>query len=156
MFRYTLREQKDFSKSLSSSNYQCPQCSSTCHLRNIHLGEQTHSFFLKFGHGFDFLEETKESIQDLIGDVHCPTCPNEKCVNFSTNKTCSFFDCIKCKAHSQVPNVPFIDKVCCLVVMVHNSLQKTSCDIEKGKPVPNLKKFIRQSLSSRPELELKK
>ena len=52
----------------------------------------------------------KEMCVDIIqtiGDVYCPTCRNEKCVNISTNKKNSFYDCKKCKACGLVLNIPF-------------------------------------------------
>ena len=41
---------KDF-QPLSRSNYQGPQCTSTCQVRNIPKEEQTNSFFLKWDQG---------------------------------------------------------------------------------------------------------
>ena len=54
-----------------------------------------------------YFDETQKSYQDVIPDVCCPTCPNEKCVHLSTNKNSSFYDCKKCKACSHVHNIPF-------------------------------------------------
>ena len=64
-----------------------------------------------------------------IGDVHCPTCRNEKCVYISTNKTTSFYDCKKCKTccnvlNSSVLNIPKNRQLCCLVVTEHIALQE--------------------------------
>ena len=55
----------------------------------------------------------KELCVDIIktiGDVYCPTCRNEKCVYLSTNKTTSFYGCIKCKACCHVLNIHFKDQ----------------------------------------------
>ena len=51
-----------------------------------------------------------KSIQDVIRDVYCLACPNEKCVHLSTNKTSNFYDCEKCEACSHVVNVPLKDQ----------------------------------------------
>ena len=77
-------------QSLSRSDYPCLQCESTCHRRKILFEEHTNSFFLKFRQGVCILEETKKSFRAVIGDAYCPTCPNEKCIYFSTNKFSSF------------------------------------------------------------------
>ena len=69
-------------ETLSSNDYQCPQCGPVCQVRNIPFEEQTKSFFLSLGQGVYVFEETPKSIQDLIGDVSCPCkhCFNrEKC-----------------------------------------------------------------------------
>ena len=58
------------------------QFKSICQVCNIFFDEQTKSFFLKFDQGINNFEETKKTIQVVIGDVYCPTCPNEKCVLF--------------------------------------------------------------------------
>ena len=60
-------------QSLERGDYHFPQCSSTCQVRNNPFEEQTISFFLEFGLGNYIFEKTKKSIQDLIGDVYCPT-----------------------------------------------------------------------------------
>ena len=51
-----------------------------------------------------------KEVRETIRDVYCPTCRNEKCVYISTNKTTSFYDCKKCKAGSNVLNIPFKDQ----------------------------------------------
>ena len=105
-------------------------------------------------------EETKKSIQEVIGDVYCPTCPNEKRVYLETNKTSRFYDGIKCKACSQVLNIPFNEQKPTILLSgcggTHRFARKTSRDYLKGTPSPILKKFSRQSWSSSPELEPKK
>ena len=58
-------------KYLGRSDYQCPQCTSSCQLRNIPSEEQTNYFFLICNQGIDIFEETQKSIQHLIGDVCC-------------------------------------------------------------------------------------
>ena len=49
-------------------------------------------------------------LQETIGDLHCPTCRNGKCVYFSTKKTTICHDCRKCKACCHVMNIPFQDQ----------------------------------------------
>ena len=78
-------------QSLGRSNYQCPQCGSVCQVRNIPFEDQTNSFFLSLGAGVYIFEASPKSVQEVIGDVYCPTC--QKCVE--TNKTTSFYDCSK-------------------------------------------------------------
>ena len=97
-------------ESLARNNYQCPQCSSTCPVRNNPFEEQTISLSLKFGQGIHNFEETHKSFRDVIGDVYCPICPNEKCVHASSNKDFSFYDCKKCITGSHVLNNPFRDQ----------------------------------------------
>ena len=93
-----------------------------------------------------------------IGDVYCPSCRNEKCVYLSTNKTTSFYDCKKCKACCYVLNIPFKDQKPTIMLFggdgTHCFARKTSRDYEK--PSPYLKKFLRQSQASTPELEPKR
>ena len=59
-------------QSLGRSDYQCPQCSSVCQVRNIPFEDQRNSFFLSLGQGVYIFEENPKSIQDVIGDVYCP------------------------------------------------------------------------------------
>ena len=69
-------------QSLGRNDYQCPQCVSVCQVRNIPFEDQTNSFLLSFGAGVYIFEESTKTIQDVIGDVHCPGkfCLNrEKC-----------------------------------------------------------------------------
>ena len=49
-------------------------------------------------------------VREIVGDVYCPTCRNEKCVYLLTNKTTSFYDCKKCKACCHVWNIHFKDQ----------------------------------------------
>ena len=99
-------------------------------------------------------------IQATIGDVHCPTCRNEKCVHISTNETTSFYDCKKCKACCHVLNIPFKDQKPTILLFggdgTHGFARKSSRDYEKEKPSPFLKKFLRQSQPSTSQLEPKK
>ena len=46
-------------------------------------------------------------IQEIIGDLYCLTCKNEKCVYISINRACSFHECKKCETSSHVLNIPF-------------------------------------------------
>ena len=97
-------------------------------------------------------------VRETVGDVFCPTCRNEKCVFFSTNKTTSFYDCKNCKACCHVLNIPFKDQKPTIIVFggdgTYYFAQKTSRDYEK--PSPFMKKFLRQSQSSTSEREPKK
>ena len=98
--------------------------------------------------------------REIVGDVYCPTCRNEKCVYISTNETTSFYDCKKCKACCNVLNIPFKDQKPTIMLFdsdgTHCFARKTSRDSEKGKPSPFLKKFLRQSQPSTYEPEPKK
>ena len=94
-----------------------------------------------------------------IGDVYCPTCRNEKCVYFSTNKMTSFYDCEKCKACCNVLNLPFEDQKQTIMLFggdgTHCFARKTSRDYGKEKPSPFLKNFLSQSQLSKSEPEPK-
>ena len=92
-------------------------------------------------------------VREIIGDVYCPLCRNEKCVYLSTNKTTSFYDCKKCKACCHVLNIPFRDQKATIMLFggdgTHCFARKTSRDYER--PSPFLKKFHRQSQPSKSE-----
>ena len=78
--------------SLGRSDYQCPQCTSVCQVRNISFEDQTNFFFLPLGQGVYIFEENPESIQDVIGDVYSPGeyCLNrEKCKSIGSYVTTS-------------------------------------------------------------------
>ena len=81
--------------------------------------------------------------------VYCPTCRNEKFVYISNDKTTSFYDCKKCKACSNVFNIPFTDTKPTIMLFggdgTHCFARKASGDYEKEKPSPFLKKSLRQS-----------
>ena len=98
-------------------------------------------------------------VRETIGDVYCPTCRNEKCVYFSTNKTTSFYDHKKCKACCNVLNIPFKDQKLTILLFggdgTHCFARKTSRNYEKEKLYPFLLKFRRQSQPSRSEREPK-
>ena len=147
-------------ESLGRSDYQCPQCGSVCQVRNIPFEDQINSFFLSLGQGVYIFKERSKSVQEVIGDVYCPTCRNEKCVYISTNKTTSFYDCKKCKACCHVLNIPFKDQKPTIMLFggdgTHCFAKKTSRDYEKEQPSPFLKKFLRQSQPSTSEPEPKK
>ena len=49
-------------------------------------------------------------VREVVGDMYCPTCRNEKCVFLSANKTTNFYDCKKCKACCHVLKIPFRDQ----------------------------------------------
>ena len=100
-------------QSLSRSNYQCPQCVSVCQVPNIHLEDQTNSFFLSFLQGDYIFEESPKSIQDVIGDVYCPgkyRSKKEKCESFGGYVTTpwSNYGCGKSRAWLFVHKVPFM------------------------------------------------
>ena len=99
-------------------------------------------------------------VREIIGDVYCPTCRNEKSVYISTNKTTSFYDCTKSKPGCNVLNIPFKDQKPTIMLFggdgTHCFARNTSRDYEKGKPSPFLKKFLRQSQPSTSEPEPKK
>ena len=98
--------------SLGRSDYQCPQCTSVCQVRNIRFEDQTISFFLSFGPGVYIFEENPKSIQDVIGDRYCPGeyCLNkEKCksiVGYATTPR-SIYGCDNCGAWLFVHKFPF-------------------------------------------------
>ena len=99
-------------------------------------------------------------VREITGDVYCRTCGNEKSVYISANKTTSFNDCEKFKACFNNLNIPFKDQKPKFMLFgddgTHYFARKTSRDYEKEKPSPFLKKFLRQSQPSTPELEPKK
>ena len=99
-------------------------------------------------------------VRENIGDVYCPTFRNEKCVYISTNRTTTFCDCKKCKACCNVLNIPFKDQKPTIMLFggdgTYCLARETSRDYEKEKPIPFLKKFLRQSQPSTPEPEPKK
>ena len=77
----------------------------------------------------------EDNIKELIGDVCCPTCRNQKCVYTSTHKTTSFYDCKKCKACCHVLNIPSRDQKPTIMLFggdgTHCFARKTSRDYEK-------------------------
>ena len=97
-------------------------------------------------------------VRETIGDVYCPTCRNEKCVNFSTNETTSVHDCKKCKTCCHVLNNPFKDQKPTILLFggdgTHCFAKKSSRDYERLSRF--LKKILRQSEPSRSEREPKK
>ena len=99
-----------------------------------------------------------DKVREIIGDVHCPTCGNEKCVYISTNQTTSFYDCKKCKACCNVLNIPFKHQKPTIMLFggdrTHCFARKTSRDYKE--PSPFLKKFLHQSQPSTSEPQPKK
>ena len=99
-------------------------------------------------------------IGEIVGDVYCSTCRNEKCVYLSTNKTTSFYDCKKCKACCHVLNIAFKDKKPTIMLFggdgTHCFARKMSRDYEKEKPSPFWKKFIANHKKAHPNLFQKK
>ena len=92
-------------------------------------------------------------VREIIADVYCPTCRNEKCVYLSNNKTTSFYDCKKCKARCNVLNIPFKDQKPTIMLFggdgTYYFARKTSSDYER--PSPLLKNFLPQSQPSTSE-----
>ena len=99
-------------------------------------------------------------VREILGDVFCLTCRNEKCVYISTNKTTNLYDCKKCKACCHVLNIPFKGQKPTFMLFdgdgTHRFARKTSRDYGKEKPCPFLKKFLRHSQPSTSEPEPKK
>ena len=92
-------------------------------------------------------------VQETIGDVYCPTCRNEKCVDISTKTTTSFYDCKNCKACCHVLNIPFKDQKPTIMLFGGD---RTLCFADNSsrdyeKPSPFSKKFLRQSQSPAPK-----
>ena len=79
-------------------------------------------------------------VRKTIGNMHCQTCRNEKCVYISTNKTTSSYDCKKCKACCNVLNIPFKDQKPTIMLSggdgTHCFERKTRREDEKEKPSP--------------------
>ena len=82
-------------------------------MRNTPFEDETNSFFMSLGQGLYIFEQTPKSIQDVIGDVHCPGkyySNREKCQSLdgyvSTPK--SICGCGKCGAWLFVRKVPFM------------------------------------------------
>ena len=132
-------------QSIKESDYQCPQCLSTCQVRNSPFEEQTASFSLKFGQRVYLFEERKKSIRGVIEDMFCPICPNENCVLHSANTLSSFYDCRKCKTCSHVQNIPFKNHK--LTIMLFGGdgtrcfARKTSRYYEERKTIPIFEKI---------------
>ena len=99
-------------------------------------------------------------VREIIGDVYCPKCRNEKCVYLSTKKTTSFYDCKKRKACCNVLNFPFRDQKPTFMLFGGDGTncfaRKTSRHYEKEKPSPFLLKFLSQSQPSTSEPEPRK
>ena len=78
-------------------------------------------------------ERRDNKVREIIGDLYCPTCRNEKCVYISTKKTTSFYDCKKYEAN--VLNIPFKDQKPTIVLFGGDGTfffaRKTSRDYKK-------------------------
>ena len=99
-------------QTLGRSNYQCPQSASVCQVRNISFEDQIKSFSRSLGPGVYIFEESPKSIQDVVGDVYCPSeyCLNrEKCKSIGGYVTTprSIYGCDNCGAWFFVHKVPF-------------------------------------------------
>ena len=82
------------------------------------------SFFLSLGQGVYIFEQSPKSVQDVIGDVHCPGkyCSNrEKCESIGGYETTprSIYGCGKSGAWLFVHKVPF---------MLHEHVKTTKTD----------------------------
>ena len=71
--------QKKFFQPLGGSDYQSPQCKSTCQVHNILFEEQRNLFFSKFRQRIYIFEEMLKSIHGVVGESHvcCPTRSNK-------------------------------------------------------------------------------
>ena len=99
-------------------------------------------------------------VQEPIGDTYCATCINENGVYISTNKMTSFYDFKKGKTCCHVLNIHLEDEKPTIMLSggdgTYCFARKTSRDYEKEKPFTFLKKFLRQSVSSKSEPAPKK
>ena len=59
-------------QSLGRSEDQCPQCTSTCQVRNIPFEKQTNPFFLECDQRIYNFDEFQKTIRVKIGDFYCP------------------------------------------------------------------------------------
>ena len=102
----------------------------------------------------------ENKVEETIGDVYCPRYRNEKCVDISTNKITSFYDCKKCNVCCYVLTIPFKDQKLTIMLFGGDGAycfpRKTSRTYEKEKLSPVLEKFFRQSQPSTSESEPKK
>ena len=96
----------------AKANINARNAQNVCRVRKIPFEDQTNSFFLSFGSGIYIFEENPKSIQDVIGNLYCPSeyCLNEeKCKSmggYVTNLR-SIYGCDKCGAWLFVHKVPF-------------------------------------------------
>ena len=81
-----------------------------------------------------------QKVEETIGDVYCPACRNEKCVDLSTNRTSSFYDCRKNKACSHVLNIHFKEQKLTNIMFGGDGTpcfaKKTSRNYKNEKPFP--------------------
>ena len=139
-------------KSLSGSDYQCRQSSSTCRVRNIPREEQTNFFSWSMVKGFKNSRRRINQFKMLLETCIVQHAQTKSVFTFQTTKrlvsttvkstkpalTCRIF-LLKTKNR----------QLCCLVLMVHITLQEKWFVIKKEQnPSPFLKKFVRQSQSS--------
>ena len=87
-------------QSLGRSDYQCLQCASVCQERKIPFEYQTNSFFFSFGRGVYTFDESPKSIQNVSGDVFCPSkfsLNREKCQSLDGYVTAPryIYGCVK-------------------------------------------------------------
>ena len=116
--------------------------------------------FLRFGKGILICEERRKWIQDIIGDVFCPKCSNEKCVYLSTNLTSGIYDCKECKACSPVLNVLFQGQKLTIMLFGYDGTlflqEKRAKTTKKKKNLIYSEIFLRQSQSSTHKTEPEK
>ena len=101
-----------------------------------------------------------DKVREIVGDVYCPACRNEKCVYLSTNKTTSFYDCKKCKACCHVLNIPFKDQKPTIMLFggdgTHCFARKLSRDYEKESHLHFWRKFSTNHNHAHPNLNQKR
>ena len=146
-------------QSLETSDYQCPQWSSTCQVRIIPLRNKQIRFSWSLFKGFIFLKRRKKSIQDVIGDLFCPKCSNEKFPFLSTNKNFLYNDCKISKSCSHVLNKPFKDLKPTFMLFggdgTHCFSRKRSLDNGKDKRFSFWRSFSSNHNQAQPNLNQK-
>ena len=120
---------KKFFHSLGRSDYQCPHFGSLCQVRTIPFEDQTNPFFSSLAQAVYIFEESRKSVQNVIGDVYRPGkygSNREKCESLGGYVTTprSIYACGKCGAWLFVHKVLFMlqehvkttkaDKICFL------------------------------------------
>ena len=153
VFGKSFRAQKDFSisqqerLSMSSMRVFLPGA-------QYSLWWTKKSFFLKFCQRIYIFEETKKSIQGVIGDFYRPTCPNEKCAHLSTYKILVFTAAKRATPALTCWWIPPKDLKPTIKLFggddTHCFARKTSRDSEKENPSPFSKSFFRLPQSGTP------
>ena len=74
-------------QSLERSDFQYFQFASTCQIRTNPFEDRTKFFFKMRKQSIDNLEATQESIQDIVGDLYCPSMQKrKKCLHSDQQK----------------------------------------------------------------------